>query len=303
MRNAIIQTLYDEAARNPNIYFITGDFQHVREKEFKAFGGRYQNAGMAEQNIVGIAAGAALVGKKAFVFSIIPFITLRCIEQIKVDVCSHEADVTVIGGGAGFTYGTCGITHIAIEDIAIMRSLPNMKIISPSGPKEASSLLSQIIQIGGPAYFRLNKRGEVDLVGETPEFGKGMVVREGKDVCIVSTGTILEEAMEAAELLGAKGISVEVVNMHTIKPLDEALIKDRLLSRQLICTLEEHSVIGGLGGAVSEVISEADNCTAKFRRFGVEDKWPSVVGTQKYLRNEIGLSGEKIATKIEKLLS
>lgn len=302
MRNAAIQALYEEAVRDPNIYFITGDFQHVREKEFLALGARYQNAGMAEQNLIGLAVGAALCGKKVFTYSIIPFITLRCIEQIKVDVCSHSADVVIIGGGAGFTYGTCGITHFAIEDIAMMRVLPHMKIVSPSGPREATVLMKEIIRLGGPAYVRLNKRGESDLIDKVPEFGKGMVVREGADVCIIATGTILAEALKAAEILAQKGISVEVVNMHTIKPLDEDLVRERALSRRLIVSLEEHSVLGGLGGAVAEVLAET-NGTAKFKRFGIMDEWPSVVGSQVYLRDAIGLSGEKVAAQIKQLLS
>lgn len=302
MRNAAIQALYEEAVRDPNIYFITGDFQHVREKEFLALGARYQNAGMAEQNIIGLAAGAALCGKKVFAYSIIPFITLRCIEQIKVDVCSHPADVVIIGGGAGFTYGTCGITHFAIEDIAMMRVLPHMKIVSPSGPKEATALMKEIIRLGGPAYVRLNKRGESDLTDKVPEFGKGMVVREGTDACIIAAGTILAEAIKAAEILGANGISLEVVNMHTIKPLDENLIRERAMSRRLIVSLEEHSVLGGLGGAVAEVLAET-NGTAKFKRFGIMDEWPSVVGNQAYLRDAVGLSSEKVAAQIEQLLS
>lgn len=301
MRNVTIQALYEEAVRDPNIYFITGDFQHVLEKEFKAFGDRYQNAGMAEQNIIGIAAGAALSGKKVFVYSIIPFITLRCIEQIKIDVCSHQADVIIIGGGAGFTYGTCGCTHLAIEDITMMRSLPYMKIVSPSGPAEAKVLLREIARIGGPAYIRLNKKGERDITDKNPEFGKGMVVQDGKDVCIIATGTILEEALKAAEILANKGISVEVVNMHTIKPLDENLIRERAISRSLICILEEHSIIGGLGGAVAEVLAE-NKGTARFKRFGIIDAWPDVVGDQQFLRDYVGLSGEKIADEIEKLL-
>jgi len=297
MRNATIEALYQAAEKDPRIVFITGDFQHVREAEFRALGDRYQNAGMAEQNIVSVAAGMALSGKKVFVFSIIPFITLRCIEQIKVDVCSHEADVIVIGGGAGFTYGTCGITHLAIEDIAMMRALPHMRIISPSGPREAVALFNQLITEKGPAYIRLNKRGEPDLTDRSPVLGKGLVVREGTDATIFSTGTILAEALAAADILNAKGISVEVVNMHTIKPLDEEIIRDRAISRKFLCSLEEHNVIGGLGGAMAEVLAEVPH-TAKFHRFGIPDAWPKVVGSQKFLRGAVGLSGEKVAEQI-----
>ncbi len=301
MRNATVETLYQEAAQDPRICFFTGDFQHVREGEFIALGGRYQNAGMAEQNIIGLATGAALSGKKTFVYSIIPFITLRCIEQIKVDVCSMQADVTVIGGGAGFTYGTCGPTHLAIEDIAMMRALPHMKIVSPSGPAEASALMRDIVRIGGPAYIRLNKRGEVNLHNKITRFGEAMIVREGKDICIMVTGTILAEALRVADILSAKGISVEVVNIHTIKPLDEYFVRERSFSRQFIFTLEEHSVIGGLGGAISEVLAET-NGRSRFKRFGICDNWPNVVGSQQYLRGVIGLSGEKVALAIERLL-
>jgi transketolase len=297
MRNAVISALYEEALRDESIFFVTGDFQHVREEEFKALGVRYQNAGMAEQNIIGLAAGAALSGKKVFVYSIIPFITLRCIEQIKVDVCSHGADVVVIGGGAGFTYGTCGITHLAIEDIAMMRALPGMKIVSPSGPKEAVALFREVAALGGPAYLRLNKRGEKNLHDLAPEFGKAMVVHEGGDVCIIATGAILEEALAAAMLLENRGIYAEVVNMHTVKPLDEEFIRQRMTFPTLVCTLEEHSVIGGLGSAVAEVLAEGGS-RARFMRLGVQDAWPEVVGSQRYLRDYAGLSGEKVAEAI-----
>ena len=301
MRNAVIEALYEEALCDPSICFFTGDFQHVREKEFRALGARYQNTGMAEQNTIGLAAGAALSGKKVFVYSIIPFITLRCLEQIKVDVCAQRTDVTVIGGGAGFTYGTCGITHLAIEDIAVMRALPHMQVVSPSGPREAVWLLRHIVRFGGPAYLRLNKRGEEDLTDGYAVFGKGMVVREGRDVCIISTGTILSEALTAADILGVQGISTGVVNMHTVKPLDENLICELAQSRKLICTLEEHSVLGVLGGAVAEVLAEAGG-RARFKRFGVEDEWPNGVGSQAYLRDYMGLSGRSIAEKIQWIL-
>ncbi len=298
MRNAVIEALYQEAVKDPRICFFTGDFQHVRERDFIAMGQRYQNAGMAEQNIIGLAAGAALSGKKVFVYSIIPFITLRCLEQIKMDVCVHNVDVTIIGGGAGFTYGTCGPSHLAIEDIAVMRALPNMKIVCPSGPREAVQLLSQVIKASGPTYLRLNKRGEKDLHDHLPIMGHGVVIRPGSDITIIATGTIVAEALEAATILSASGISTEVVNMHTIKPIDKNLILKRVYTKRLICTLEEHSVIGGLGSAVSEIIA-GKNIRAGFMSFGVKDKWPDFVGDQKYLRKGTGLNGESIASAIK----
>jgi transketolase len=302
MRNAVIEALYQEALSNKDVFFLTGDLQHVREPEFRVLGDQYQNAGMAEQHLTSLAAGLALSGKKVFTFSIIPFITLRCIEQIKVDVCSHKADVTVIGGGAGVTYGTCGPTHLAIEDIAMMRALPSMKVICPSGPSSAVSLFKQIVQVGGPAYLRLNKRGESDLYSGDPVLGKGFIVRQGTDVCVIATGTILSEALGAAELLAASGVSVQVVDMHTIKPLDTDLVSSCAQSFPLTVTLEEHSTIGGLGGAVAEVYAETPG-RGRLVRMGIADAWPSVVGSQAFLREALGLSAPAVAARITEALS
>ncbi len=300
MRFAVVETIYEAALLDKNIYFITGDLNHAKVDEFKKnIPDQYINAGMAEQNLIGVAAGLALSGMKVFVYSIVPFITLRCFEQIKVDVCYHNVDVTIIGVGAGFAYSTMGATHYGIEDVAAFRALPHMQIVSPANPLEGRLLTRAVIERSGPAYIRIGKGGESAPEKEyTLEFGKGLIMKPGDDVTIFSTGTIVEEALKAAALLDGQGLSTEVINLHTIKPLDAELIANRVRSRKAIFSLEEHNLLGGLGSAVAEVISE-QNRAVVFKRFGVSDQWPKVVGSQRYLRNIFGLTGEQVADTIK----
>lgn len=305
MRFTAVEVLYEAALKDPNIYFITGDIGHANPKAFQErLADQYFNAGMAEQNIVGVAAGLALSGRKVFVYSIVPFITLRCFEQIKVDVCYHNVDVTVIGVGGGFTYGNFGATHYSIEEIAALRALPNMKIICPGTPYETKVLTEEIIREGGPAYMRIGRGKEPNVGHEYPlQIGKAVVIRPGEDATIFVSGTILMEALRAADILKTKGIHVEIINMHTIKPLDEIIVRDRATKRKVLFTLEEHNAIGGLGGAVAEVLSGISGSHASLHRFGVPDKWPEVFGSQQYLRGQVGISGEVIAEDVERIIS
>jgi transketolase len=303
MRFEVVKTIYRVGENDPRFYFITGDYGHANTEEFKTtWKGRYFNGGMSEQNIIGMAAGLALTGNKAFVFSIVPFVTLRCYEQIKIDVCLQNTDVTIIGGGEGFAYGDAGPTHYAIEDIGAMRLLPNMKVICPANPMETRQLMEQIIKIGGPAYIRIGRGREANPEKEyTVEFGKAHVMRKGSDVTIIATGTIVSEALKAAEILAASGVSAEVLNMHTVKPLDIMSIRERAGTRKAIVTLEEHNVLGGLGAAVAEVLAEMPE-RPRFKRFGVADTWPEVVGSQQYLRDHMGISADAIVPHILALL-
>lgn len=303
MRFEAVQAIYNAGVDDPRVYFITGDYGHAKTEEFrKNFGNRYFNAGIAEQNILGMAAGLALSGMKVFVYSIVPFVTLRCYEQIKIDVCDQNVDVTIIGGGEGFAYGDAGPTHYAIEDIGALRLLPNMKVVCPANPLETRQLMQQVIKVGGPTYVRIGRGKEPNPEKEYEVMlGKATVLRAGKDVTVISTGTIATEALRAADILAGKGIDVEVLNMHTIKPLDVDAIRERAADGKAIVTLEEHNVIGGLGGAVAEVLAEMP-AKVLFKRFGVQDKWPGVVGSQAYLRDHEGISAQKIAPQIEALL-
>ncbi len=303
MRNTIINAIHAAALKNKDIFFITGDLGYSVVENFQAeLPNQFINAGIAEQNMMGVAAGLALAGKKVFVYSIVPFVTMRCFEQIRVDVCYQNLDVTIIGVGGGFAYGTLGTTHFGLEDMTLMRSLPNMKIIAPSDPFEAGQLFEQLVNIKGPWYIRLNRGGEKVITEHSlpPQIGVGSVLKKGSKATIFSIGAITEAALVASALLEKDGIQAEVVHIHTLKPLDKEIIKDRARARAAIITIEEHTVNGGLGSAVAEVLAE-NGLTTPFRRLGLEDKYLSVIGKQDFMRAQAGLSAEVIAETIKKL--
>lgn len=305
MRFESVRAVYEYGLKHTNTCFITGDYGHMKTEEFRRdFGPRYFNSGMSEQSTIGIAAGMALSGMKVVAYSIVSFITLRCFEQIKIDMCEQNTDVIIIGGGGGFAYGAAGVTHYSIEELAALSALPNMKIAVPADPRETYELMMQLLALGGPGYLRIGRGKEPALpVPEYPvKFGKGAVVRAGTDATIFASGTIVHEALGAAELLKEKGISLEVVNLHTIKPLDTELILDRAKMGRGIFTLEEHNLIGGLGSAVAAVLLEAGAAPKAFKRFGVSDMWPKEVGSQEYLREWAGISAKAVAESVAQLL-
>lgn len=301
MRNTIVNLIHDLAKTDKNVYFLTGDLGYSVIENFQTeFPDRCLNLGIAEQNMVGVAAGLALEGKKVFAYSIVPFITMRCMEQIRTDLALQNLDVTLIGVGGGFAYGTLGPTHHAIEDVAMLRSIPRMKIVCPSDPVSAKVLGQQLLKIPGPTYIRLNRGGEPVLYDSPPamEFGKGFVLKPGNEVCILSTGAITQVALAAAGQLDKAGISTEVVDMATVKPLDAELIKDRLGSRKLIVSVEEHNILGGFGSAVAEVVAE-NRIGAAFKRIGVNDIYSPVYGKQEFMREINGLSEQGIFNEVK----
>ncbi len=304
MRNTIINAIHTAAKVDKNIVFITGDLGYSVIEKFQAeLPDQVINAGIAEQNMIGIAAGMALAGKKVFVYTIVPFATMRCFEQVRVDVCYQNLDVTIIGVGGGFAYGTLGTTHFGSEDMALMRSLPHMKVVAPADPAEASILFAQILVEKGPWYIRLNRGGEKQLVHEDMDkkkIGMGSVVKNGTDITLFSIGAITDIALQASEVLAKQGISAEVVHMHTLKPLDKECVTSRIQSRKAMITIEEHSTINGLGSAVSEVLAEAGG-GIPFTRIGMRDVYLDYVGKQDFLRIEAGISVEAIVTATKKL--
>ncbi len=304
MRFAVVETIYQKAVKNRDIVFLTGDLGHALEKEFKInLPRQYYNVGIAEQNMIGMAAGLALAGKKVFAYSIAPFVTMRPYEQVKVDLCYQNLDVTLIGMGGGLIYGPYGNTHCSVEDIGAMRILPNMKIVCPANPLEAKLVTEQLMNIKGPTYLRIGRGKEPMPEKEYDiKFGKGQIIKKGSDIAIFSTGTILDEVKKTADLLGAQGIDAEIINMHTVKPIDEKLISDRINARRALFTVEEHNVIGGLGSAVAEIISESAGKKIIFRRFGIKDKYLHEVGEQKYLWERHEMSSAIISRTILQLL-
>lgn len=300
MRFTVVKIIYEAALKNKNIYFLTGDLGHACEEEFKKnIPNQYMNTGIAEQNMMGIAAGLALSGMKVFVYSISPFVTMRCFEQVKNDVCYQNVDVNIIGVGGGFIYGPYGNTHCSIEDIAVMRVLPNMKVVCPANPLETKQLTKQILNMCGPTYIRIG-RGKEPLPQKkyVVKFGKGYKIKNGKDGVIITTGIILTECEHAIELLAKKGLSFALVNMHTVKPIDRDLIIEMVDNFDAIFTVEEHSIIGGLGSSITEIISEETGKKIRFKRFGVNDNYLHEIGSQEYLEDKHGISAQKIADSI-----
>ena len=299
MRDAFIATLTELALKDPRIVLITGDLGFGVLTSFAAnHASQFINAGVAEQNMTALAAGMALEGARAYTYSIANFTTLRCLEQIRNDVCYHDADVTIVSVGGGFSYGQLGMSHFATEDLAILRALPNMTVVAPSDPWQAQELARQLHHRGGPAYLRLDK----DKAGLPPApqdvvLGKIREVRRGNDLAILATGAILGEALAAAEILFGEGLEACVIDVHTLKPLDEQGILEAVNACGVVVTVEEHNILGGLGGAVAETCMEHGARVKAFRRVGLDDCYPSIVGDQKYLRRAYGMDAGAIAEK------
>ncbi len=304
MRIAFIKTLTKAVEKNKDVMLLTGDLGFNAFEEFmQKFSKNYLNVGVAEQNMTGLAAGLAIEGKIPFVYSIIPFVTMRNYEQLRNDVCYQDLNVKIVGVGAGFSYGPYGHTHHGLEDLAITRVLPNLTIFSPADPFETEFAVRKALGIKGPVYIRLGKAGEPNLDSvEKPEFGKGRVVRKGEDVVIFSTGVITVNAIKAAQLLEEKGISAKVISMHTIKPLDKDLILNEAKKIGKIVTVEEHFATGGLGSAVAEVIAES-GLRVSFRRIGAPDKFTKEIGMQEFMRDKNGLSAIQIVNEIKEIIS
>lgn len=300
MRSAFINTLTEVARDNDDIFLLTGDLGFsVFEGFQKEFPKRFFNAGVAEQNMIGIAAGLALSGKIVFIYSIIPFVTLRCLEQIRNDLCIQNLNVNIVGMGVGLHYGSAGPTHHAIEDIGLMRVLPNMTILSPSTSEETMKVINSVVSYDGPIYIRLGRSyGPIEPC-KKGDFciGKGILVEEGEDITLISTGSILYNAKLAIEILKNKGIHTRLINIHTIKPIDKNIILKAAEETKALFAIEEHSIIGGLGSAISEILAESD-CKVMFRRLALSDSFIKDIGDRGYLIEKNNLSVEKISATI-----
>jgi transketolase len=301
MRDTFINTLQELASQNDRVVLITGDLGFgVLDTYARDFANQYINVGVAEQNMTAIAAGMAMTGWKAYTYSIANFTTLRCLEQIRNDVCYHDADVCIVSVGGGFSYGQLGMSHFATEDLAILRALPNLRIVAPSDLWEVEDLTRELAQNSGPSYLRIDKGsgGLPRRPGEVAELGKARLVRAGSDITIMTIGAILAEAIEAASQLAQKGIEVRIVSHSSLKPFDEAITLAAALETGGIITLEEHTILGGLGAAVAETCLEAGLAPKCFKRLGLNDCFPTVVGDQLYLRKAYGMSAEHVVNAV-----
>jgi transketolase len=305
MRTTFIKTLTELAARDPRITLIVGDLGFGVVIDFaKRFPNQFLDIGVAEQNMTGVAAGMAMSGRIVFTYSIGNFPTLRCFEQIRNDLCYHRANVTVVTVGGGLAYGSLGMTHHATEDLAVMRSLPRMTVIAPGDPRESVHATQWLAQGVGPAYLRLGRDGEPIVHPSDISWtsGKAITLCEGKDITIISTGDMLATAMKTAALLAEEGYQATVLSMHTIKPLDTEAVICAARKTPVLVTLEEHSIIGGLGGAVAEILCEAGLSGIRFQRIGLPSEFCSTVGDQDYLRCCFGLDSTSVFEKAMNLL-
>jgi len=305
MRDAFLAALTSLAEKDKDVVLLTGDLGYGVFEEFESrFPGQYFNVGVAEQNMTGVASGLSLEGKKVVTYSIGNFPTLRCLEQIRNDACYHDANITVVASGGGFSYGSLGMSHHATEDLAILRALPNISVVAPCTAKEAGEATTAMIRGVGVGYLRLDKTAAEDSVVESHfVIGGSRRYKEGGDITLIAIGGILDDVNIAAFNLQKLGINVRVVGMHSIKPIDVDEILDAAKNTGGIMTIEEHNKDGGLGSAVSEVCMDFGVMPKKFLRIGLDNMYSSIVGSQKYLRSRYKMDSIAIIDKVKKILN
>ncbi len=306
MRTAFIETLNELADQDDRVCLIVGDLGYsVIEAFANKHPDQFVNAGVSEQNMIGLAVGMALTGKVVFTYSIGNFGTLRCLEQIRNDVCYHRANVKVVAVGGGLAYGNLGVTHHASEDVAIMRALPNMTVVAPGDPVEARLATRAVVALDGPCYLRLGKAGEPVVHMEEPDFqlGRALTLRDGSDLTLIASGGMLATADKVAKALAVQGLGVRLLSMHTVKPIDREAVTRAAVETRYVFTLEEHSIEGGLGGAVAEVMAELDPGHASLKRIGLRPEFNKTVGDQNYLKKLHGLDEESVLKTIQQIIT
>lgn len=304
MRDRFIQTLCTLAESDPRIMLITGDLGFAVLDDYrKRFPAQFINAGVAEQNMTLVATGMALEGHIVFTYSIGNFPTLRCLEMIRNDAAYHGANVKVVSVGGGFSYGALGISHHATEDLAIMRSLPDVMCFSPTSLGEVTEATKAITKTPGTCFLRLDKDKGPDGPHTEPfVIGRPRLLRTGKNVALFTTGGILTEVMAAADRLQMMGITSSVYSVHTLSRVEPDRFVQASRSHAALVTVEEHTVTGGLGGLVLETLADAQALPAKFARMGLNCCFSSVVGSQTYLRTVYGLDASSIVSRVQRLL-
>lgn len=302
-RQAICEVLMKKAMDDKDIVVLCSDSRgSASMTDFaNTYPEQFVEVGIAEQNLVSIAAGLAKCGKKTFVASPACFLSTRSMEQAKVDVAYSDANVTLIGISGGVSYGALGMTHHSAQDIAIMSSIPNMRVYIPSDRHQTSKLVQALLEDQKPAYVRVGRNPVEDIYESSMSFemDKAHVIRQGEDVTIIACGEMVKPAIEAGELLFAKGIKATVLDMYCVKPLDEEAILKSACQTKLIVTIEEHTYIGGLGARVCQVI--AANCPKRVVNMGLPDS-PVITGNSREVFEYYGLTGEGIAKTVMELM-
>jgi transketolase len=304
VRDAFFDALTELAAGDERVWALTGDLGIGLFDDFcRVAPGRYLNAGIAEQALVGMAAGLSYAGKVPFAYSIAPFATSRPHDQIRVDVAMARANVKLVGVGGGVSYGYLGPTHHAIEDVALMRALPGMTVLTPGDPGEAARATRAALGIEGPVYLRLGKNGEPRVLPEDSSFvvGRAALLRDGGDVTLATAGTMLAATLAAADELASTGVEAAVLHYGTLKPFDAATLASLARRSGAVVTVEEHSVIGGLGSAAAEALAESGT-PARLRRLGLQDEFAHAVGSREHLLERYGLTAADIAREARELM-
>ncbi|GIK80195.1 MAG: transketolase [Alphaproteobacteria bacterium] len=309
MRKTCLDMVHTLARADPRVVFIGSDLSPGLLGKMKAeMPERYYMEGVTEANVIGMAAGMAMEGFVPYVNTIATFITRRCYEQVALDLCLHDLPVRLIGNGGGLVYAPLGPTHLAVEDIAIMRALPNMTVTAVADAPEMIRLMQATLDWPHPIYIRLGKGGDPVVSRDENGFaiGKAIVMRPaaGRDrVLLVACGVMTGRALKAADILAKQGIAAEVIHVHTIKPLDGELIAERAREARSVFTIEEHTVIGGLGSAVLDLLAEELGPATPFvKKLGLPDRFARNYGSQDELLEQAGLQPPQIAAQVERTL-
>jgi transketolase len=304
MRQSSLNTVYELAKRDPRVVFIGSDLGPGVLSQFKdEMPERFFMEGVSEAAIIGMAAGMAMDGFIPYINTIATFLTRRCYEQIAVDLCLHKLPVRLLASGGGAVYAPLGPTHMALEDIAIMRALPNMTVCAPVDAPEMTRLVEATLDWPDPVYIRFAKGGDPLVSSAENGFtlGKAISMRSGRDVAIVSTGIMTSRALAAAQLLADEKVDAAVLHVHTVKPLDDEAIRAAASNSELVVTVEEHSKIGGLGSAVSDVLAEAGISTPQLR-LAFPDEFIGTYGSQDSVLQAAGLDATQIARRVRDCL-
>jgi transketolase len=308
MRENCLKMVYELAKTDERVVFIGSDLGVGVLNEFKKdIPSRFFMEGVAEQNLVGMAAGMAMEGHVVYLNTIATFLSRRCFEQVAVDLCLHNVNVRLIANGGGVVYAPLGPTHLAIEDIAICRALPNMTVLAPADAQEMIRFMKVSVDYPGPIYIRVAKGHDPVVTGHIAEpfvIGKAVPMRDGDTALLVTTGVGLQVSLAAAEKLTTNGMSTAVLHFPTVKPLDTAALHAAVEKAAVVVSVEEHTIIGGLGSATAEYLAETDLLASRrFKRVGIPDVFPSGYGDQNGMMRKYGISADGVAATVQELLA
>jgi transketolase len=303
MRDAFVRALTARAADDPRVLLLTADLGFRLFDDFaQKYPGRFFNVGVAEANMISVAAGLALDGKRPFVYSIVPFVTARCLDQIRIDLCEMRLPVTVVGVGGGYAYGPNGPSHHGVDDVGMLRSLPGMTVIAPCDPRETAAAVRAIAEVEGPVYLRLGRANDTVLPGTDEGFtlGEPAVLKRGSSVLLLACGAIASEVLQAADLLKSHGVDPAVASAHTVKPLGR--LPDRLAEYRAVFVIEEHGPHGGAFEAIAGAMASRPAARPALHQICAPDRFHERSGSAAFLRRASGLDAAAMAERILRVL-